>query len=383
MAREIARMGHQVTVAALHADFSSLTETRFVKDGVNIQYVAQMHVLKKGSQKTYFSNKTLVSLAASAAWKLSEVARKSQADIIHVGKPHPMNGIAGLINKYLRGKPFILDCDDYEAASGRFNNRWQKSGIAYFEKWLPRHSNAVTVNTHFMIEKMTSWGIPPQKLHHIPNGVDFDRFKKPAEAEVDSLAQRLGLQGKLVVSFIGSMGLTTHSIDLLLQAFIKVNQQIPDSRLLLVGGGEDYNQLKTLTHELGIAEVTRFCGRVHPSEIPLYYHLSQVSVDPVRDNDAARGRSPLKLFESWACGVPFVTGDVGDRRRILGTPSAGLLALPGDPDSLSICIVELLRNQNLSNQIRNIGYERALEYSWEKITKKLEGTYHNIHIKVQ
>ena len=141
---------------------------------------------------------------------------------------------------------------------------------------------------------------------------------------------------KQVVLYSGSLSLSSHAIDLLLEAFVLVNQKFPDTALLLVGGGEDYLLLKEKAKQLGIEQATIFIGRVQSSEVPKYFALATVSVDPVYDNDAARGRSPLKLFESWACGVPFVTAPVGDRQYILGEPPAGILSQrAGDPQSLA------------------------------------------------
>ncbi len=45
-AQGLARLGHQVSIAALHANYAALKKTHFEAGGVDIQYVAQMHVLK-------------------------------------------------------------------------------------------------------------------------------------------------------------------------------------------------------------------------------------------------------------------------------------------------------------------------------------------------
>jgi glycosyltransferase involved in cell wall biosynthesis len=118
-----------------------------------------------------------------------------------------------------------------------------------------------------------------------------------------------------------------------------------------------------------------FLGRVAPQEVPLYYHLADVSVDPVYDDGAARGRSPLKLFESWACGVPFVSGDVGDRRKLLGQPPAGLLTKPGDPVSLGEAILRVLGDPDLGAALCRRGRERVRDYNWGKLARNLESEY--------
>jgi glycosyltransferase involved in cell wall biosynthesis len=153
----------------------------------------------------------------------------------------------------------------------------------------------------------------------------------------------LNLDGKQVILYAGSLSLVNHPVDILLEAFGKITQVKPDVALVIVGGGEDYSYLLNLARELGIDQDTHFTGRIDPAEIPYYYGIADVTIDPVKDDDAARGRSPLKLFESWACGVPFLTSPVGDRKYLLGQPPAGLLVEPaGDPEAMAEGMLQVL-----------------------------------------
>jgi glycosyltransferase involved in cell wall biosynthesis len=125
--------------------------------------------------------------------------------------------------------------------------------------------------------------------------------------------------------------------------------------------------------ELGIDQATTITGRVPPSEVSKYFALADVSVDPVYDNDAARGRSPLKLFESWACGVPFVTAPVGDRPSILGDPPAGILSQnAGDPKSLAESIIEILESKNMAQELSQRGKQRVEAFTWDRLATELE-----------
>ena len=142
-----------------------------------------MHVRKSGSTKSYFSTPALLFYAATATARMLLATRKFKADIVHICKPHPMNGIAGWLAHKLSGSQLWLDCDDYEAAAGRFSGRFQQKVVAWFEKTLPRLADHVTTNTHFMEQKLVSWGVPRQKITYLPNGVDpfavFPRQPQP------------------------------------------------------------------------------------------------------------------------------------------------------------------------------------------------------------
>jgi glycosyltransferase involved in cell wall biosynthesis len=375
LASQLVRLGHQVTILALHPDFSNLAQKTQVLDGVKVIYVSQMHVRKRGSTKSYFSIPALLFHAALATLRLSIAAARQQADIIHICKPHPMNGIAGWIAHHLHRSQLWLDCDDYEAASGRFQGSFQRKTVTWFERHLPPIVDHVTTNTHFMRQKLLSWGVAPGKITYLPNGVDPGRFTPPAVSTLQELRTELNLHGRKVVLYVGSLSLPSHPWPLLVEAFQIVLEENPAARLVIVGGGEDFAFLQKLVREQDLLPFVRICGRVPADQVAGYYHLADVSVEPVYDDDAARGRCPIKLFESWACGAPFVTADVGDRRSLLGDPPAGLLARPGDLTSLAEQILLLLTNTDFADEIRDRGLGRVKAYDWEKSAITLNQAY--------
>ena len=376
LARALAARGHKVRIAALHSNWELLSERKFEREGVYVEYVAPMHVIKTGSQKQYYPAARLMGVVIRATYALCRATLSSTVDIIHVGKPHPMNSMAGYLATRLKGSVLCVDCDDYEAGSNRFAADWQRTVIALFEKTLPRHARLVTTNTLNMKSKLISWGCKAERIFYLSNGIDRQRFTPPDPIETSCLRTQLGLDGKRVVLYMGSLSLPSHPVDLLLQSFVQVIQKYPDTALLLVGGGEDYQVLIDQAHSLGISKAIHFTGRVLPADVHKYYALSDVSVDPVRDDEACRGRSPLKLFESWVCGVPFVTSPVGDRAHLLGQPPAGILAQPaGDPQSLANSIMLILGSKELAQQLRSRGLEEVEQYTWEYLAAKLEQVY--------
>ena len=375
LAKELTKLGQKVVIYALHPDYSHLIESDYSIDGVEVHYLGQMHVLKRQDSKSYFPTAKLIRVSLNAAIQLSSAAMKAPAGIIHICKPHPMNGLAGWLTTFKHGNQVWLDCDDYEAASGRFVSRWQYQIVAWFERWMPQKAHRISVNTYFMRDKLISWGIPESKILYLPNGVDRSRFRQQDWDKVEALRVQFKLEQKRVIAYIGSFSLPSHAIDILLKAFSLLHREIPQSVLLLVGGGEDYETLKSQACELGLAENVIFSGRIRPEEIPAYYRLADITVDPVKNDDAARGRSPLKCFESWAAGTPFITADVGDRRKLLGEPPAGCLSKPGDPASLADTILSALNDPDLLVELKLRGSQRVESYYWDKLAPQLLDAY--------
>lgn len=376
LARELSRLGHCVTISALHSNYSNLKVNRFIQQGVQVCYVAQMHVSKINADKIYFPTSKLITISARSTVALTSRTLEQPADIVHIAKPHPMNSIAGISAKYLQGKIVFLDVDDHESASGHFTSDWQKSTILFFEKFTPKRVDHITTHNSYLQQLMVDSGVSPDKITYLPTCVDPDRLSNFDQEIIHSLRSKLKLGGKNVITFIGSLSSPSHPLELLIEIFKIVIGESPDSILLIVGGGEDYFPLVDKVSREGLSDHVIFAGRIEPSEIANYYRLSNVVIDPVYNDAAAKGRLPLKLFESWIAGVPFITGDVGDRGRVLGDPPAGVLAFPGDPRSFADGILKLFNDVNFANSIVERGCKRAELYTWDQQARKLESVYH-------
>lgn len=372
VAKELRRLGHRVTILALHHDWKSLTQRRFVRDGVEVRYVGQMHVRKVGDTKLYFGRLELLTVVVRATLGLLCEALRVSTDAYHVGKPHPMNGVAGLVASRLRRKPLYLDCDDYEAASNRFGGEWQRKVVAFFEDRLPRHAKAVTTNTQAMVDRLRA-SERSQLVTYVPNGVDRDRFSDVPPERLQMLRSELAIDTEHIILYLGSMSLTSHAVDLLVAAFPAVLEHHPDALLLLVGGGEDFDTLKWQVSRLGIQSRIRFVGRVPPDDAPLYYRLASVTVDPVRADAASAARAPLKLVESWASGRPVVSGAVGDRQGSVA--GASCLAVPGDSDSLADCLISILSDPSRLSAMRDQAVLAAASFYWDVLVQPWAAIY--------
>jgi glycosyltransferase involved in cell wall biosynthesis len=277
--------------------------------------------------------------------------------------------------KLLRGKPLYLDCDDYEAESNRFQNKWQKKIVACFEDNLPKLAEGLTVNTLFNKERNIALGFPEERIIYVPNGVDRQRFNNIEIREVERLRLEWGVEDKKIIIYVGSLSLINHPVDLLLRAFAIVSLEIPKAVLFVVGGGEDFEILKHQADALGLSDRVIFTGRIKPDEVPYYFKMADVSVDPVIDDFIARARSPLKIFESLAVGTPVVTGDVGDRRAILDG-RAGILVAPGKADALAEGILTVLADGNRAKAMSESALELCEKYYWDVLVRDFVKVYY-------
>ncbi len=370
IARELVQLGYRISVIAPHHDYSPRVPAFEVRDGVEIWCSGQMHVRKSGSRKQYYSSLELIRLSLQSAFKAARILRRIKPDAIHLGKPHPINGLAARWALTLdRSLDFYVDCDDYEAEANHFTSAWQRKIVSSFENGLPRRAKAVSVNTQFLKQRLENIGLTSERIFFVPNGVDGKRFLKTDEIDRSSEWPEVEGQAAGRVLYVGSLDLANHPIDLLLDAFGVVHRDVPGATLLVVGGGSDIDYLQACVREQGLAQVVRFAGRVPASSIPSYLRAAHVSVDPVHDDAVARARSPLKVVESLAAGVPVVTGDVGDRRWVLQDGLAGCIVKPGDATALAEGIARVLNDEALRTSLAQHAMQAREKFWWNVLVQ--------------
>lgn len=323
---ELNKLGHEVEIIALHGNFNDLKKkSQNLNENFHVKYVSQMHVRKIGNTKLYFSIINLLWIILMATFRLTINALKSNADVYIVGKPHPMNGIAGLFCKLFLSGKLIIDCDDDETNSGNFGNNWQKKIIQFFELTIPKFADLVTTNTKYSKERIIRSGIKGNRIFFLSNGVDPQRFNNIDYEKLNKMRNDLGLMNKKIIAYIGSMSLANHSVDLLIDVFERLVMIDKNFALILVGGGEDFQKLENHVLHIGISPFVQFVGRIDPNEVKYYYKMADLTVDPIKDDVAAKARSPLKIFESWVCGVPIISLPIGDRSKLIVDSENGFL----------------------------------------------------------
>ncbi len=368
IARELVALGHSVELALLHPAFDRLApeRKRFEADGVTISHVAQMHVYEHDGQQHYFSAPKLAQVSAHAARMLLRAAIASAADAIHICKPQPMNALAGILAARRLNVPLYLDCDDYEAAANRFSSAWQRALVRYWEDRTPRYARGITANTRFLLDRNRALVKHNDRMRLVPNGIDAAQCVPPDPKRVALLRAAHNLP-EHTVAYLGAMSTVAHGVGLLIDAFARVRAEVPDARLLMIGEGADRAALAAQAEKLGLADSVLWLGRVPREQTAEYLATAACSVDPVFDQPAMRGRSPLKIIESMAAGVPVVTGDVGDRRETLQDGAAGVIVEPGQAAALANGIVSLLRFRAHRERLGHNGQTRARDYDWRAL----------------
>jgi glycosyltransferase involved in cell wall biosynthesis len=148
-----------------------------------------------------------------------------------------------------------------------------------------------------------------------------------------------------------------------------VLDEISNTRLALVGAGEDEASLKDLARELGIEGAVSFLGW-HP-EIPEFLKDADLFVLP-----SLWEGMPNVVLEAMASGVPTVATEVGGTPELVLEGETGVLVPPADSDALARSIITLLQDRELRSRMGQQALERAQsQFSPARMIERNEQLY--------
>lgn len=213
--------------------------------------------------------------------------------------------------------------------------------------------------------------IPADLLRVVPNGVDPELYRQPAEVR-DGLRRALGLGAEFVWLAVGRFE-TAKDYPNMLRAFASVREQHPEAVLLLAGRGALQSETESLARELELGPAVRFLG-VRDDVAALIS-----AADGYLMSSAWEGM-PMVLLEAAAGGLPVVTTRVGGTAEVVLDGESGYLAPPSDSPALASAMLRLMK---LSQADRRSLGERGREhirtkYGLHRVVERWEELYREV-----
>jgi glycosyltransferase involved in cell wall biosynthesis len=301
------------------------------------------------------------------AGELGRLAALAEADLVYASKPRLASAGVGYLLRLRRGRPLVLDIDDWElgfalrggpwGVAGRALNWSNAAGLPW--TWLMERArglaDAVTVASRFLQERFGGILLP-----HVR---DTERWF-PGCADPGEVRRRLGVGSERLVMFLGTAR-EYKGVNDLADAVRRLGR--PDVALAVVGTDPAGPTARRLRERLpGV----RLPGPVALGEVPRYLSAADVVVVPQRDTPDTRGQVPAKLFDAMALGRPIVATAVSMIPEIL--QEAGLLVPPGEVEALAQAIARLVDDPALATRLGGQARRRCEErYSFAAARRDL------------
>ncbi len=308
-----------VSVLYIHADEHLENEDHIIDWGES----EQLPTIRIYYRKVKTGFKVLDSLRN--AWRFYKFHRKGlklikekygKADIIHV---HVLtrHGVIAWWNKKMNGIPYVITehWTRYLPSTGTYGSkfhRWLTSMVA-------KNASAIMPVTANLRDAMINCGLANSNYVVIPNVVDTEMFQPETEKTASE---------KKRIIHVSCFDDDQKNISGILRVVKRLSEKRQDFMVDMIGEGIHYDELVRLAEQLGLKD-----------KYAVFYGLKENEelAGLMREADfmimfSNYENLPVVILESYACGVPVISTDVGGIREHLD-PMLGKLIQPLDEDA--------------------------------------------------
>ena len=394
-ARQLQKLGHDVTVVTLH--LQRQWERKTLLHGLPVVRVGGLYkrdgTLRIGRLGIWPASIGMFLVL----WRL-----RHTYDVIHACQVSPLAAVAALIGKltrkpvvvstetvgptkelHLQPKPEVvlmadtltdrsfltIESSKARVGAGDINNLLKNTlGGHALLNFLRRSNVYYQALSTRGCAYLASWGLSPERMVYIPGSVDTEKFRPAPERRPDPE------EPERTVICVARLEYSK-GIDVLLHAWGRMMSTSPQwqrplkPRLRLIGDGEIRPQLERIVAELNIQDSVEFLGL--RSDVVDLLQQSWSFVLPSRNEGM-----PNALLEAMACGLPCIATGVSGSEDIITDGLNGLLVEPEQPAQMTHALRSLIEDTELAQRLGREGRVTVVrEYQLIQIAQRCLDLY--------
>jgi glycosyltransferase involved in cell wall biosynthesis len=377
--REYVSMGNDVTVFTLNP--GSLKTREIVKgvevhrplivDASNVLPMFVIDDLKKWGTNIRMFNDIFIYNILSATKFINSTLKKEGCHYDVVCVHDWLSSMAGIIAKNETKVPVAFHVHSTE---------WGRAGgpgsevVSYLEYATAQMVDKIITVSHAMREDLTRHGWPNSKISVVWNGVDPERYgpNNCRAEEVEAIRARYGVKpDEKMLLFLGRLT-WVKGIGNLVQAMPMILAEYPKTKLVILGKGEQQNDIIETANRLGISDrVACKFEFVPEKERILHYAASDVCIFPSTYEPFG-----IVSLEAMSMAKPLVVGAqgvVGFREQVIssGPDQNGVHVNGGNAADIAWGIKEVLSDSERAKKWGENGRKRVLQYfTWRKAAEQ-------------
>lgn len=270
-----------------------------------------------------------------------------RTDIIIATSPQFFTAISGRFLSFFKNKPWIMEVRDLWPDSIIAVGSISSKSKAYkLLKKIEAHlynsaEKIVVVTNSFKNDLINNHNINSSKIGVFTNGINLNSLKHTNPNTSEIIKERLGLNKKIIISYIGTHGLA-HALKFILNASQKVkNQKI---HFLFVGDGAKKQDILDYSKSLKNKNFT-FLNRVSKKNAYDFVNLSDFCLVNLKKSEEFKNVIPSKIFENIALYKPILLGLEGEAKELIELYDVGICFEPENEASF-LCALDDINKIN-------------------------------------
>jgi len=385
--REYVSMGNDVTVFTLNPGNLKTREIMkgvevhrpLVADASNVFPMFVVDDLKRWGTNIRMFNDIFIYNVLSASKFINSMLKKEGLNYDVVCVHDWLSSVSGLMVKNETKVPvaFHVHSTEWGRAGG------QGSEVVSHLEWATSQKvDKIVTVSHAMQEDLARHGWPKSKISVVWNGVDPDEYSpsRCEPREVEEIRSKYDIEpDEKMILFLGRLT-WVKGVTNLVQAMPTVLSEYPNTKLVILGKGEQQNDILETASRLGISErvACRF-EFVPERERILHYAASDVCIFP-----SVYEPFGIVSLEAMSMGKPIIVGAqgvVGFREQVVpyGPDQNGVHVNGGSAADIAWGIKEVLCDSNRAKRWGENGRKRVLQYfTWREAAKQTLQIYETL-----
>ena len=284
------------------------------------------------------------------ASRMAEVAEFNELDLLHVhyAIPHSVSALLArqMLAAHGRRLPFVTTLHGTDITLVGLDRSYLP-----ITRYAIQESDGVTCISDYLKEiTVADFGVT-RGIEVVTNFVNCDVYT-PIEDEAVRAAARLRLAapGEAILMHLSNFRPVKRVVDVV-RIFARVLRETP-AQLILVGDGPDRSAAEWLAHDLKIHAKVHFVGK--QERVNELLPLADILLMPSELESFG-----LAALEAMACKVPSVATRVGGVPELIDDGVTGLLYPVGDIASMSLGVLDLLKDHERMREMREAGRRTA------------------------
>lgn len=351
------------------ATYSRLLQTALPKAGLAVKvlpYRAVRHLPKVLRHTAYF-------------WKV--LWKGMRSDIIFAQDSVSV-GIPAAAAAMLLRKKFVLKIvGDYawEQGSQRFgvSDRldeflqkkygWKVELLRRLQKWSAGRAVRIVVPSEYLRGVVIQWGIVPERIQ-----VVYNAFNPPVRLlSRDEARKKLGINGTVLIS-VGRL-VPWKGFDALIELGKKLQQDISDIRIMIIGSGPEHGRLTEKISESGAETIISLAGNLPHTDVLAAFTAGDAFIL----NTAYEGFSHT-LLEAMAMGIPVITTRAGGNVELIQDGENGLFFDWNNTDQMKTAVLRIVRDHDFAQSLVHKAHEKAGSFSSERMLGEISALLKNV-----